>query len=144
MKPGYIVSGIIILYYIILYSGIHRFLVYTCWYIWGWAEKFIDWKVNMMMFHFTQNTPFCRYGLTLLQGIGSIFKALPTRYAKEIRKLMYQLIVQRGTFSNRIILVLWHFNLCSLLMSNPFLYISYLPTPLLGQDMTQGQFLSGV
>ena len=25
-----------------------------------------------------------------------------------------------------------------------FIYISYLPTPPLGQDMTQGQFLSGV
>ena len=24
------------------------------------------------------------------------------------------------------------------------LYLSYLPTPLLGQDVTQGQFLSGV
>ena len=25
-----------------------------------------------------------------------------------------------------------------------YIYISYLPTPPLGQDMTQGQFLSGV
>ena len=30
------------------------------------------------------------------------------------------------------------------ILSFIYIYLSYLPTPPLGQDMTQGQFLSGV
>ena len=36
------------------------------------------------------------------------------------------------------------FSLIYLTVYQPLMYYSYLPTPPLGQDMTQGQFLSGV